>query len=266
METIPTLGFGTYKLQGDIGYDCILFALKQGYNHIDTATLYHNEYEIGRAIKESKILRNELWITTKVQPRDISKGIDAIYNSISNSLKQLDTEYLDLVLLHGPVRNCLVKSWHALEEIILGNVEKFKDKVRFIGVSNYDIDHLEIILKNCRIKPYVNQIEVNPYLNRDHLIEHCNKNEIKVVAHTSLIKGHKFDDYKLNEISEELGISKPLLLLGWALNKGMIVLPRSSNPDHIKENMKCLNIGLNENTMHMLNELNSGYCLYPQPK
>ena len=163
---------------------------------------------------------------------------------------------MDLILLHGPVNTKLIESWIALEEIILGNVENLKNKVRYIGVSNYDVNHLSVIVPICRIKPYANQFEISPYLNRDNLVEYCNKNNIIIIAHTSLIKGNRFNDLKLENISNKTNISKSLILLAWALNNNMVIIPRSSNPVHIKENITSVNIQLNDN---ILDELNNFY-------
>ena len=147
-----------------------------------------------------------------------------------------------------------------MEEI----VDELKGKVRYIGVSNYDINHLDPILKVCKIKPYANQFEVSPYWLRDDLISYCKKNDIIPVAHTSLIKGEKFGDDKLTRLCEREIISKPLLLLTWALSKGLVVLPRSSDAKHIVENMKCLGIGLEEKVMKELDGFHEGYATHPQ--
>jgi len=261
-QNIPNLGFGTYRLRGEKAKTSTLVALKKGYYHIDTANLYRNETEIGEAIKESGISRHKLWITTKIQVKDIQKGKEAIMNSITNSLKELNTEYLDLVLLHGPVEDRIVESWLTLEEIFaeLGN------KIRFIGVSNYNIDHLEKIMKSCKIKPYANQFEVSPFWNRDDLIKYCGEQGIIPVAHTSLIKGEKFEDAKLTELSTQVKISKPLLLLAWALHKGLTVLPRSEKEEHIQENMQCLSIQLDSEIMKILDSFHDGYCTHPKYK
>jgi diketogulonate reductase-like aldo/keto reductase len=250
MEKIPTIGFGTYRLKLDIALTSVIAALKTGYRHIDTAALYKNEKEIGLAIKESGLNR---------------KGRDVIHKSILNSLEQIDTDYLDLVLLHGPTDD-LTDSWQALEDVILGNVIPLLNKVRFIGVSNYGIIHLETVMKICKIKPYANQFEISPYLCRDDLLNFCLRNNIVPVGHTNLIKGEKFDDLQLDQLSQECGISKPLLLLAWALNKGLVVLPRSSVPDHIRENIECLNIKLTDKIMEELDKfhINGSYATHPQ--
>lgn len=256
MESIPKCGFGTYCLKNNVGYDCTLYALKNGYNHIDTASLYQNETVIGKAILDSGIDRNKIWITTKINMVDISLGDVAMHNSVLNSLENLNTDYIDLVLLHGPVDGIILESWMILEDIML----KFHGKIRFIGVSNYDVRHLNIILSNCRIKPYANQIEISPYLNRDELVDLCNGNGIVIVAHSSLTKTKKFNDIKLENISVKTNISKPLILLAWALHHNMVVLPRSSNFEHIKENLGCLDVILDDNVMFELDNFYTNDC------
>ena len=267
MKSIPACGFGTYRLRDKVAYDSVLHALKT-HKHIDTANLYKNEAEIGKALRDSGVEREDVWITTKVQLKDIIKGKDAIYNSIVNSLEQLDVPYIDLVLLHGPAGDDkkLVESWCALEEMILGNIERLKGKVRYIGVSNYNLSHLKPVMDSCRIKPYANQIEVSPYLNRSDVIDYCKENGIVVVAHTSLIKGEKFGDQKLEDLSKRIGISKPLILLAWGLHHGMVVLPRSSKVDHIDENWKCLDVKLDNEVVSELDEFYKvdRYCTHPK--
>lgn len=258
MDHMPLCGFGTYCLKKDDAYKSTLCALQNGYRHVDTATLYGNEKEVGLALKDSSVTREHIWLTTKIKVNDIEKGKDAMVQSVFNSLDQLGT-YIDLILLHGPTDQ-IKESWAILEEIMLS----FEHKVRYIGVSNYNIDHLNIILSNCTIKPYANQFEVSPYLNKSELINFCKDNGIVVVAHTSLTKGRKLNDPKLDNISIRTNISKPLLLLAWALHYNMVVLPRSSNEDHIEENLKCLDIKLDDDCVRKLDEfyVNDKFCMY----
>jgi diketogulonate reductase-like aldo/keto reductase len=267
MEQIPNCGFGTYRLKGNEAKNSVLHALKCGYTHIDTANLYANETEVGEAIKENGVQRSDIWITTKVQIKDIRKGQDAIYESIRQSLEKLDTSYIDLVLLHGPVEGQLIESWKALENILMDKCEKIKkERIRFIGVSNYDVQHLETILDICEIKPYANQFEISPYLNRDELVKFCKLNDIIVVAHTSLIKGEKFKDPKLIKIHQEEKISKALLLLGWALTHGMVVLPRSKNPKHIEKNLNCINTKLCDSIIRVMNRFHEEDTYFTHPQ
>ena len=258
---IPRIGFGTYRVKGTDAFTSTRAALEREYPHIDTANLYKNELEVGQALTYTD--RKKVWITTKIKVKDIRSGKEAMVKSILNSLSQLKTDYLDLVLLHGPCDN-IVQSWTIMEEIVSNQIDELKGRVRFIGVSNYDIDHLTEILKTCKVKPYANQFEVSPYLNRDNLINYCKANGIIPVAHSSLVKGEKFEDTKLIALSEQTNISKPLLLLAWALAKGLVVLPRSSNIEHITENMKCIDIKLENEIIELMDKFNEGYCTHPQ--
>ncbi len=251
---IPKIGLGTYRLKGKTVYESVLTALKIGYRHIDTANLYGNEKEIGDAILTSKVRREEIWITTKIKVKDIEKGKDAMLASVLNSLSNLKTEYIDLVLLHGPTDN--LKGWQYLAEIYLEI-----GKIRYIGVSNYDIPHLQE-LKNCKVKPYVNQFEVNPYLDRNYLIDYCQRNNIIVVAHSSLVKGEKFSDEKLKALEKKYNIAASKLLLAWALSKNLIVIPRSSKEKHISENF--FQIDFEISILKNLNTFDENYITHPQ--
>lgn len=297
---IPSIGFGTFKLKGDDAYQMTLSALKHGYRHIDTAKLYGNEREIGRAIKDSGIDRKEIFITTKIW-RDDLKNEHHMTKSVKNSLMKLDVDYIDLVIIHAPpsenyvstdsdkssnspdrspnnsdrseesdksddsdTSDKLITTWRVMEDIIDNKFPGLENKIRHIGVSNYKVKHLERILKFCKYKPYTNQIEISPYLTRNDLIQYCHNNGIKVVAHTSLIKGQKFDDEKLINLSKRYEISMPLLLLGWALAKKCTVLPRSSNLHHMMDNFKCLDIKLSQNILDELDTFNENFATHPQ--
>lgn len=262
MSDLPYLGLGTYRLKNNIAYNITLEALKNGYRHIDTAKLYNNENEIGRAIKDSNINRKEIFITTKVWIKDIEN--DNIIDAILTSLEKLQTDYIDMVLLHAPLDDKITTSWNTMENIYLGNVDILKNKVRFIGVSNYDINHLEKIINKCKIKPFVNQIEVSPYLNRNELINYCNSNNINIVAHSSLVKGEKFNDSKLIEMANKLNISPAILLLSWGVSQGLKVIPRTSNTEHLLENKKCINIKLSKEIINQLNQWNENYATHPK--
>jgi diketogulonate reductase-like aldo/keto reductase len=255
IESIPKLGFGTYMLTGELCYLSTRWAVKNGYTHIDTASGYGNEHVIGTAIEGFD--RKNLWLTTKIHPDDISQGKTKMYQSISQSLQRLNTDYLDLVLLHVPVgdNKTMIANWKAMEDIIFGNVPDLKDKVRFIGISNYDVNEMKVILSNCRIQPYVNQFRANPYYPEKELIGFCKKNQVRPIAHTSLGRGKLIRDPRLETLSKETGISIPNLLLGWGLQQDLGVLPRSSHPFHIANNLKCLDVKLTNNIMDNLNKL-----------
>lgn len=271
MQNIPSIGFGTYRLRGDIAYESTLFALKNGYTHIDTATLYGNEEEVGKAIKDSGIKRENLFITTKILLKDIEKGESGIVESIQNSLNKLKVEYLDLVLFHAPPETdeMVVSSWKVVEKNINHQEGGLNNKVKRVGVSNYNINHLKLIFDNCTLKPYCNQIELSPYLQRKELVQFCRDNQIIVVAHSSLVKGEKFNtskrkDEKLHQLSIQTGICEAHLLLCWAISKNYVILPRSSKNEHITENLECLNINVSDNVINTLDTFDEGYSTHPK--
>lgn len=263
---IPKLGFGTYKLKGKILYDVLNNALALGYRHIDTASLYRNEEIIGNVLMENKIKREEIFLTTKISLKDIKKGKNGILNSIEKSLKKLQVEYIDLLLFHAPIDdlNIININWKLLEEICMNHIPKLKDKIKNIGVSNYNINHLQSILNDCKIKPFCNQIEISPFLTRDNLVSFCNQNNIKIIAHSSLTKGTKFNDNKLMNLSIKYNLNIPLLLLCWAKYKNFILIPRTSNIDHVLQNLDCLKINLSTEAIKELDELNENYSTHPK--
>lgn len=252
---IPPIGFGTYLL-GDKAYESILHALKLGYRHFDTANLYKTEVALGKAIKDSGVPREEIFITTKVSIHHLRKN--KIMTGIKRSFERLDVEYIDLMLLHLPI-DCK-KNWNILVEAYLGEM---KDKIRFIGVSNYSIDDLEEI-KDSEVKPYVNQVELSPFFTRDKLITYCNKNEIKIVAHSSLTKGEKLDDETLLEIAYECNLTPAQVLLRWAIEKNYVVIPRADDVNYIKENYETIEKHLTNDILVQLDKLNENYATHPR--
>ncbi len=263
-SSIPFLGIGTYKLEADQAYHIVLNALKFGYQHIDTASLYRNEQAIGKAIIDSGIERKHIFITTKVWKKDIKKGKENIIKSIRTSLESLKLEYIDLILLHVPVNKKIVESWKIMEDIYFGRIQELKNKVRFIGVSNYQIEDFEVIKKNCQIMPHANQIEISPYFYRENLINYCKSNGTIVIAHSSLTKGIKLNDQKLINIASELEITPAILLLSWILDKKIIAIPGTSNIEHLRENLKAINITLTADLVEELNNFSSRFVCFPK--
>jgi diketogulonate reductase-like aldo/keto reductase len=242
MAKLDILGFGTYKLTGDICYESVLHALKTGYKTIDTATLYKNHVEVGRAIKDSGIPRNEIFITSKIHKKYIRKC--KIADAISDILIELNVEYVDMLLLHEPYkhidaavadeRNRFI--WKQMEEIHASG------KARYIGISNYNLREMKNIIDTCTIKPYVNQIEISPFVTRSALVNYCREVGVIIQAYRSLINGTKMENAIFMEIGEKHKISVAQLLLYWAIKKGYRVIPCSPNIDHITENYKTVDI------------------------
>lgn len=242
MTELNILGFGTYKLTGDVCYDAVLHALKVGYRTIDTATLYKNHVDVGRAIRDSGIPRSDIFITTKIHKKYIRKC--RVVDAIDDILTELGVDYIDLLLLHEPFKHkdtsridennkCI---WKQMEEI------NRTGKAIHIGVSNYNLHDLKNIIQTCTIKPYVNQIELSPFVTREILVSYCKEMGIIVQAYRSLINGTKMDNVVLKEIASIYGISVSQLLLYWAIKKGYYVIPCSPNKNHIGENYKTLDI------------------------
>jgi methylglyoxal/glyoxal reductase len=239
MNDIPDIGLGTYRLLKDT-YHIVLKALQSGYNHIDTAHVYRNEKAVGKAIKDSNIPRNQIFITTKICPAHIRSGREGVISAVKESLKNLDTEYIDLVLLHVPVEEKHIEAWMTLEDIVKGEIEECR--INNIGVSNYKINHLKEILNICKIKPYCNQLEIHPFYKRHELINYCKDNNIKIVAYCSLVQGKVFNHELLKMMSEKYNTTIANLLLSWAKHKGFIIIPRTSNINHLIENKQITNI------------------------
>lgn len=255
-----SIGLGTYKLDKETAYLITKKALELGYRHIDTAALYKTEEPIGRAIKDSDVDRSEIFITTKVWIRDIIK--DKIVKSVKRSLKLLQTDTIDLLLLHAPIRDKLEESWKEMEKIFFGEVEGVH--VRHIGVSNYTIEDLERIDSFCRVKPFTNQIEVTPFLQRRKLVDHCLKNNIIVTAHTSLTKGEKLDHPLLCTMAEKYEVTPAQILLVWGIIKGLKIIPRTSNIDHLIENYNSVNLIIKEEDIQLLDTLEEGFSTHPK--
>lgn len=239
---IPSIGFGTYKLGPTETYELCIEALRIGYRHIDTAQLYKNEKNVGEAIRDSNISRKSIFVTTKISLENIKKG--NIVDSLEKSINDLDIDYVDLVLLHAP----LSLTDANVESSAVANVESWKilvnfqkqhnNLVKFIGVSNYNETNLREIIKIC--SPYCNQIEISPFLQRKSLVIFCKKENIKIVAHSSLTKGRKLSDPTLENISDTLGATPAQVLLIWAIANDITVLPRSKTIAHVAQNYECL--------------------------
>ncbi len=246
---IPYLGLGVFQTPvGKITYDAVLTALKCGYRHIDTARIYQNESDVGRAVKESGINRSEIFITTKLWNQD--QGYDSALKAFDSSLKSLGLEYIDLYLLHWPVYEKRLESWKALEKL------KAEGLVKTIGVSNFMIHHLKELLDNCKEIPSVNQVEFHPYLYKKDLLNFCNDHEITIEAYAPLTKGIKLSDPPLVKIAKKHKKNTAQILIRWALEHQLVVLPKSARPDRIKENANVFNFELDFEDMLTLDELN----------
>jgi len=246
---MPYFGFGTYKVKGgEEVYNAVRTALETGYRLIDTAALYENEEGVGRAIRDSGIPREEIFVTTKVWNSD--QGYDSTLRAFETSLKKLDIGYIDLYLIHWAVKGKYLDTWKAL-------VELYKEgRVRAIGVSNFQIHHLQDIMDHFDEIPTVNQVELHPYLTQEELREFCAKHNIKVEAWSPLGRGRLLDLPELKRIAEKYGKTPAQVVLRWHVQNDIIVIPKSVHPERIKENADIFDFELSDEDMAAINRLN----------
>lgn len=244
---MPVFGLGVYK-SGDETYEALKAALQAGYRHIDTAAFYENEEAVGAAIKDSKIKREDIFVTTKLWRDDMAAGTQA--QAFERSLKKLGMDYVDLYLIHWPVSSALEQSWQVLEGI-------YRAKgARAIGVSNCHMPHLMRVMASGTIVPAVNQIECHPYLNQSALRGFCNRLSIEVTAWSPLGRGRVLDDDVIKNIAQHHHKTPAQVILRWELQENMIVIPKSVHKERIIENADIFDFELNKEEMSEMNSLN----------
>eukprot|EP00698_Gefionella_okellyi_P016318 TRINITY_DN4667_c0_g1_i3.p1 TRINITY_DN4667_c0_g1~~TRINITY_DN4667_c0_g1_i3.p1 ORF type:complete len:286 (+),score=58.05 TRINITY_DN4667_c0_g1_i3:233-1090(+) len=264
---LPLFGFGTYLLDPSITAECVLTAIKAGYKLIDTASVYNNEKEVGDAIKQSGS-RDQLFITTKLWPDDF--GESKAYDACIASLQRLGLDYVDLYLIHSPMSPDLdesspehgrlrLESWKALERLYR------EGKCKAIGVSNFYISHLEQLLSVCTVPPALNQCECHPTLQVRELREFCAKHNIVFQAYASLGQGMLLYDEELLALAAAVGQPLPLVLLRWALQHGIAVIPRSSQAERIEGNTRVFEFELEAEQMAVLDAKEAGNVLTWEP-
>jgi methylglyoxal/glyoxal reductase len=255
---MPWLGLGVYKVKnGDEVINAVKTALEAGYRHVDTAAFYDNEEGVGQAIKESGVPREQVFITTKVWNSD--QGYETTLKAFEASLKKLGMDYIDLYLVHWPVRGKYKETYKALEKL-------YKDGfVRAIGVSNFQIHHLEDLMAECEIKPMVNQVEYHPRLTQKELHAFCKQHHIQLEAWAPLMRGGLFDEPTLLEISKKYGKSPAQVILRWDLQNEVVTIPKSVTPQRIKENADIFDFELTAEEMEKIDALNMNKRIGPDP-
>lgn len=256
--TMPLFGLGVWRLEsGKETRDAVSYAFELGYKHIDTASMYNNEEDVGVAIQESSLPREKLFITTKVNSSEL--GYDSTLEACERSLKKLKLTYLDLFLIHKPVEGYRQNTWKALEKL------KHESICRSIGVSNFSPKHLNEIFKICEFIPAVNQIEMNPFLAQKNISEFCRSKNIHITGYCPLARTEKSNDPTLVNIANECGKTWAQVMVRWGLQKQLTTIPKSANPKRIRENSDVFNFELNEKQMQRLDDLDEGFRLRPDP-
>lgn len=240
VHEVPQFGLGVF-LMSEEG-ECkssVLAALEAGYTHIDTARAYNNEHEVGEAIKESGVDRESLFITTKLR-RGHATGYEEVLEHCKKSLELLDTDYIDLYLVHAPPENSEHRApvWKGMEYCLE------QGWVKAIGVSNYGATHLEAMKEYASYMPAVNQVEFNPWLQRPQLFQATEGIGAKVMAYSPLARGHKVDDPELAKIAQRLGCTPAQVAIKFCYDSGCITIPKSSRPERIVENLASLEVDI----------------------
>jgi methylglyoxal/glyoxal reductase len=259
---MPWFGLGVFKVEeGPELVNAVKFAIKQGYRSIDTAAIYGNEEGVGQAIREAMteygIKRDQLFITSKVWNSDL--GHESTIAAYETSLRKLGLDYLDLYLIHWPVEDKYVDAWRALETI-------YKEgKVKAIGVSNFQVHHLEKILKGAEIKPMVNQVEYHPRLTQAEVKAFCDNNGIQFEAWSPLMQGQLFDNPLLKELASKYNKTVAQIILRWDLQNGVVTIPKSTKEHRIIENSNLFDFELTKQDMDKISSLNENHRVGPDP-
>ena len=246
---MPWMGLGVFKVkEGEEVVESVKAALKNGYISIDTAAIYGNEEGVGQAIKESGIPREELFITTKLWNSE--QGYESTLNAFETSLNKLGLDYLDLYLIHWPGKDKFKDTWKAFEKL-------YKDgRVRAIGVSNFQIHHLEDLISSAEIKPMVNQVEYHPHLTQKELHAFCKKEGIQLEAWSPLKQGQLLSEPVLVDIAQKYNKSVAQVILRWDLQNEVVTIPKSIKEHRIIENAEVFDFELSQEDMDRIDGLN----------
>ena len=258
---IPLFGLGTFRTpQGRQTRSAVKWALEMGYRHIDTAAIYGNEADVGAALRDHGVNREEVFVTTKLAKGE--HGYESGLRAFDASLDRLGLDYVDLYLIHWPGGGPRQDSWRALEEILAGG------RARAIGVSNYTVDHLREVLEQGSVTPAVNQFELHPFNfgSRKRLVQFCRDHDIAVEGYSPLAKARRLDDETVTGIAAAQGKTAAQVLLRWALQHGFITIPKSSDRNRIRENADVFDFELTGPEMERLDALDEDFTTSWDPR
>lgn len=249
--TIPQVGLGVWQTPNDVAVDAVRTALAAGYRHIDTAAGYQNEEGVGKGLKASGLARDEVFITTKVRNED--QGYDTALAAVANSLKLLDTDYLDLCLIHwpSPWRGKYVETWQALVDL------KSQGKIRSIGVSNFEAEHLDAIIAATGETPVLNQIELHPQFQQINMRAVNAERGIATESWSPLGQGKLLEDSTITAIAEKYDRKPAQVIIRWHIENGLIVIPKSVTASRIIDNFDVFGFSLDADDMAQIATIDS---------
>jgi len=255
--SMPLFGLGAWDMYGKEAEQATLNALELGYRLIDTATLYRNEKEIGNAVRKSGISRSEIFVTTKVP--DSQQGYDSTLKAFDASMKSLDIDYIDLYLIHWPVKGKRRETWKAIERLITGA------DVRAIGVANYLMPFLKELETYSTITPAVNQLEFSPWLYLENEFQYCNEHNIQLQSYSPLTRGKKFNDKRLLELCNKYAKTPAQIILRWNIEHRISTIPKSSNKKRLEENFDIFDFSLSKEDVELMDSFNENYRVVDDP-
>jgi diketogulonate reductase-like aldo/keto reductase len=255
---MPWLGFGVFLAkEGQEVIDAVKWAIEAGYRSIDTAEVYGNETGVGRAIRESGVPREDIFLTTKLSNN--SQRLKRTREAFNESLERLKVDYVDLYLIHWPVKGFYQDTWKELEKIY------YDGRAKAIGVSNFLIHHINDIFETSDLVPAVNQVEFHPYLVQTDLIEFCKKRNVQLEAWSPLMRGKAIQLPQIVELAEKYQKTPAQIVLRWDLQHSLVTIPKSVHKDRIFANARLFDFELSEDDMDALDELDAGQRIGPDP-
>jgi 2,5-diketo-D-gluconate reductase A len=253
-HSIPQLGFGVFQIPPEETAEAVTRALETGYRHIDTAQMYGNEREVGEAVRASGLDRAEVFVTSKLS--NASHRPDDAERSFEETLTALGSDYVDLFLIHWPLPTLydgdFVSTWKTLEELHADG------RARSIGVSNFEVEHLERLAAECDVVPAVNQIELHPYFQNEEVRRYGEERGIATQAWSPIAQGEVLDDPAIGEIAERVGRTPAQVVLRWHIQRGSIVFPKSTTPARIEENFALFDFELDADDVGRIDALDRG--------
>lgn len=255
---MPWFGLGVFKAEeGQEVQNAVKWALEAGYRSIDTAAFYQNESGVGQAIRDSEVARQDVFVTTKLWNSD--QGYDSAFQAFETSMKKLNLDYVDLYLIHWPVKGKYKESWRALEEIYQSG------RAKAIGVSNFLRFQLEDLLESANVVPTVNQIEYHPYLQQPELHEFCRMHQIQLEAWSPIMRGKVMAVPELIQLAETYGKTPVQITLRWMVQREVVTIPKSANRQRIQENANIYDFELTAADIELINGLDRQERLGPDP-